>query len=64
MNDKIFNPNPKDLIKVIDNLYSSMNNYNIEVINLISNLKEENIKRYEDILEKQDKKLEKHLLSY
>ena len=58
MNDKIFSPNPKDLIKVIDNLYSSMNNYNIEVINLISNLKEENIKRYEDILEKQDKKLD------
>lgn len=57
MNDKIFNPNPKDLIKVIDNLYSSMNNYNIEVINLISNLKEENIKRYEDILEKQGDKL-------
>lgn len=58
MNDKIFNPNPKDLIKVIDNLYSSMNNYNIEVINLISNLKEENIKRYKDILKKQDKKLD------
>ncbi|TXJ59102.1 hypothetical protein EPJ74_11345 [Brachyspira aalborgi] len=58
MNDKIFSPNPKDLIKVIDNLYSSMNNYNIEVINLISNLKEENIKRYEDILKKQDKKLD------
>ena len=58
MNDKIFSPNPKDLIKVIDNLYSSMNNYNKEVINLISNLKEENIKRYEDILEKQDKKLD------
>ena len=57
MNDKIFSPNPKDLIKVIDNLYSSMNNYNIEVINLISNLKEENIKRYEDILEKQGDKL-------
>ena len=58
MNDKIFNPNPKDLIKVIDNLYSSMNNYNIEVINLISNLEKENIKRYEDILKKQDKKLD------
>ena len=43
MNDKIFSPNPKDLIKVIDNLYSSMNNYNIEVINLISNLEKENI---------------------
>ena len=57
MNDKIFSPNPKDLIKVIDNLYSSMNNYNIEVINFISNLKEENIKRYEDILEKQGDKL-------
>lgn len=50
MNDKIFSPNPKDLIKVIDNLYSSMNNYNIEVINLISNFKKENIERYEDIL--------------
>lgn len=58
MNDKIFSPNPKDLIKVIDNLYSSMNNYNIEVINLISNLEKENIKRYEDILKKQDKKLD------
>lgn len=57
MNDKIFSPNPKDLIKVIDNLYSSMNNYNIEVINFISNLKEENIKRYEDILEKQGDRL-------
>ena len=57
MNDKIFTPNPKDLIKVIDNLYSSMNNYNIEVINFISNLKEENIKRYEEILEKQGDKL-------
>ena len=40
MNDKIFSPNPKYLIKVIDNLYSSMNNYNIEVINLISNFKQ------------------------
>ena len=58
MNDKIFSPNPKDLIKVIDNLYSSMNNYNIEVINFISNLEKENIKRYKDILEKQDKKLD------
>ena len=58
MNDKIFNPNPKDLIKVIDNLYSSMNNYNIEVINLISNLEKENIERYKDILKKQDKKLD------
>lgn len=58
MNDKIFSPNPKDLIKVIDNLYSSMNNYNIEVINLISNFKKENIERYEDILKKQDKKLD------
>ena len=57
MNETIFNPNPKDLIKVIDNLYSSMNNYNIEVINLISNLEKENIKRYEDILEKQGDKL-------
>lgn len=38
MSEKIFVPNPKDLIKVIDNLYSSMNNYNKEVINLISNL--------------------------
>ncbi|WP_307972319.1 PD-(D/E)XK nuclease family protein [uncultured Brachyspira sp.] len=57
MNDKIFTPNPKDLIKVIDNLYSSMNNYNIEVINLISNLEKENIKRYEDILEKQGDRL-------
>ena len=57
MNDKIFSPNPKDLIKVIDNLYSSMNNYNIEVINLISNFKKENIERYEDILEKQGDKL-------
>lgn len=57
MNDKIFSPNPKDLIKVIDNLYSSMNNYNIEVINLISNLEKENIERYKDILKKQDKKL-------
>ena len=57
MSNKIFNPNPKDLIKVIDNLYSSMNNYNKEVINLISNLEEENIKRYEDILEKQGDKL-------
>ena len=58
MNDKIFSPNPKDLIKVIDNLYSSMNNYNIEVINLISNFKKENIERYKDILKKQDKKLD------
>ena len=58
MNDKIFSPNPKDLIKVIDNLYSSMNNYNIEVINLISNLEKENIERYKDILKKQDKKLD------
>lgn len=58
MNDKIFTPNPKDLIKVIDNLYSSMNNYNIEVINLISNLEKENIERYKDILKKQDKKLD------
>ena len=57
MNETIFNPNPKDLIKVIDNLYSSMNNYNKEVINLISNLEKENIKRYEDILEKQGAKL-------
>lgn len=57
MNDKIFIPNPKDLIKVIDNLYSSMNNYNIEVINLISNLEKENIKRYEEILEKQGDRL-------
>lgn len=57
MNDKIFNPNPKDLIKVIDNLYSSMNNYNIEVINLISNLEKENIERYKDILKKQGDKL-------
>lgn len=52
MNDKIFSPNPKYLIKVIDNLYSSMNNYNIEVINLISNLEKENIERYKDILKK------------
>lgn len=58
MNDKIFSPNPKDLIKVIDNLYSSMNNYNIEIINLISNLEKENIERYKDILKKQDKKLD------
>lgn len=58
MNNKIFSPNPKDLIKVIDNLYSSMNNYNIEVINLISNLEKENIERYKDILKKQDKKLD------
>lgn len=58
MNDKIFSPNPKDLIKVIDNLYSSMNNYNKEVINLISNLEKENIKRYEEILEKQGDKLD------
>jgi|GEM_PF-6532682 len=57
MNDKIFTPNPKDLIKVIDNLYSSMNNYNKEVINLISNLEKENIKRYEEILEKQGDRL-------
>lgn len=57
MNDKIFSPNPKDLIKVIDNLYSSMNNYNKEVINLISNLEKENIERYKDILEKQGDKL-------
>lgn len=57
MNDKIFSPNPKDLIKVIDNLYSSMNNYNKEVINLISNLEKENIKRYEEILEKQGDRL-------
>ena len=57
MNDKIFSPNPKDLIKVIDNLYSSMNNYNIEIINLIFNLEKENIERYKDILKKQDKKL-------
>lgn len=57
MNDKIFTPNPKDLIKVIDNLYSSMNNYNIEVINLISNLEKENIERYKDILKKQGDKL-------
>ena len=47
MNDKIFSPNPKDLIKVIDNLYSSMNNYNIEVINLISNLE---FKSIEDVV--------------
>ena len=58
MNDKIFSPNPKDLIKVIDNLYSSMNNYNKEVINLISNLEKENIERYKDILKKQYKKLD------
>ncbi len=58
MNDKIFSPNPKDLIKVIDNLYSSMNNYNIEVINLISNLEKENIERYKDILKKQGDKLD------
>ncbi|TXJ44325.1 hypothetical protein EPJ70_08840 [Brachyspira aalborgi] len=57
MNDKIFSPNPKDLIKIIDNLYSSMNNYNKEVINLISNLEKENIKRYEEILEKQGDRL-------
>lgn len=57
MNDKIFSPNPKDLIKVIDNLYSSMNNYNKEVINLTSNLEKENIKRYEEILEKQGDRL-------
>ena len=57
MNETIFNPNPKDLIKVTCNLYSSMNNYNKEVINLISNLEKENIKRYEDILEKQGAKL-------
>ncbi|TXJ49929.1 hypothetical protein EPJ84_07290 [Brachyspira aalborgi] len=35
-----------------------MNNYNIEVINLISNLEKENIERYKDILKKQDKKLD------
>ncbi|WP_432633812.1 PD-(D/E)XK nuclease family protein [Brachyspira sp.] len=57
MNEKIFNPNPKDLINVIDNLYSSMNNYNKEVINLISNFEEENIKRYKEILDKQGNKL-------
>ena len=57
MNETIFNPNPKDLIKVTCNLYSSMNNYNKEVINLISNLEKENIKRYEDILEKQGDRL-------
>mgnify|MGYP004638560555 CR=1 FL=1 len=57
MNDKIFSPNPKDLIKVIDNLYSSMNNYNIEVINLISNLEKENIERYKDILKKTRQKI-------
>lgn len=57
MNDKIFEPNPKDLIKVIDNLYSSMNNYNKEVINLISNLKKENIDAYKEILERQGNKL-------
>lgn len=57
MNDKIFNPNLKDLINVIDNLYSSMNDYNIGVINLISNLEEENINAYEEILEKQGDKL-------
>ena len=57
MSDKIFKPNPKDLIKVIDNLYSSMNNYNKEVINLISNLKKENIDAYKEILERQGNKL-------
>lgn len=57
MSDKIFNPNPKDLILVIDNLYSSMNNYNKEVINLISNLKKENIDAYKEILERQGNKL-------
>ena len=57
MNDKIFKANPKDLILVIDNLYSSMNNYNKEVINLISNLKKENIDAYKEILERQGNKL-------
>lgn len=57
MSDKIFNANPKDLILVIDNLYSYMNNYNKEVINLISNLKKENINAYKEILERQGSKL-------
>lgn len=57
MSDKIFKANAKDLILVIDNLYSSMNNYNKEVINLISNLKKENIDAYKEILERQGNKL-------
>lgn len=57
MSDKIFKANAKDLILVIDNLYSSMNNYNKEVINLISNFEEGNIKRYKEILDKQGNKL-------
>lgn len=66
MNDKIFTPNPKDLIKVIDNLYSSMNNYNIEVINLISNLEKEKLNNLNEIFkslievkEEVSKKIEK-----
>ena len=57
MSDKIFKANPKDLILVIDNLYSSMNNYNKEVINLISNFEKENINAYKEILERQGNKL-------
>lgn len=57
MSDKIFKANPKDLILVIDNLYSSMNNYNKEVINLISNFEKENIDAYKEILERQGNKL-------
>ena len=57
MSDKIFKANPKDLILIIDNLYSSMNNYNKEIINLISNLKKENIDAYKEILDKQGNKL-------
>lgn len=57
MSDKIFKTNPKDLILVIDNLYSSMNNYNKEVINLISNFEKENINAYKEILERQGSKL-------
>lgn len=57
MSDKIFKANPKDLILVIDNLYSSMNNYNKEVINLISNFEKENIYAYKEILERQGNKL-------
>lgn len=57
MSDKIFKANAKDLILVIDNLYSSMNNYNKEVINLISNFEKENIDAYKEILERQGNKL-------
>ena len=42
INKTVFNSN--DLINIVESLYSYMNNYNIYVINLISNFEEENIK--------------------